>query len=108
MGKHAYFGGLFNLDEFDQEEADYAVFDDINGGFGFFPSYKQWLGGQFEFTATDKYRHKQMITWGKACIYICNLDPRNEWYKPGTTPDFTWMEENCTFYEVTHRVFIKT
>ena len=45
FGRHMYFGGLFNMDQLDTE-ADYAVFDDIQGGFEYWPAYKSWLGGQ--------------------------------------------------------------
>nr|UBJ26247.1 replication-associated protein [Giant panda feces-associated gemycircularvirus] len=104
LGPHSYFGGLFNLDEY-SESTDYAVFDDINGGLAYFPSYKQWLGGQFDFTVNDKYKHKRTVRFGKPSIYICNEDPREVWYKPGTRPDFAWMEENCVFVEATETIF---
>jgi len=104
LGKHAYFGGLFNLEDF-SESAAYAIFDDISGGFGFCPSYKQWMGGQFQFTVTDKYKHKVTVKWGKPTIWLCNRDPRLEWYKPGSTPDFAWMEDNCDFIEVVAPIF---
>ena len=105
LGSHSYFGGLFNLDLFNANDADYAIFDDISGGFGFFPSYKQWLGGQYEFTISDKYKHKMNIRWGKPAIWLCNQDPRYDAYKPGGRPDFEWMEENCVFVEVTNPIF---
>lgn len=105
LGKHAYFGGLFNLDEFNAIDCQYAVFDDINGGFGYFPSYKQWLGGQYEFTVNDKYKHKMSVRWGKPSIWLCNTDPRLDAYKPGGRPDFEWMEENCDFVEITEPIF---
>lgn len=87
------------------EDCKYAVFDDISGGFGFFPSYKLWLGGQFEFSVTDKYKHKRNVKWGKPTIWLCNTDPRLDWYKPGTAPDFEWMEANCDFVEITEAIF---
>jgi hypothetical protein len=104
LGDHAYFGGLFNLEDF-CEDSNFAVFDDISGGFSFFPSYKQWMGGQFQFTVTDKYKHKVTVKWGKPSIWICNTDPRWDCYKAGSSPDFEWMEENCIFYEVTDTIF---
>ena len=105
LGAHAYFGGLFNLDDFSESGAEYAIFDDISGGFGFFPSYKQWLGGQFQFTVTDKYKHKVTVKLGKPAVWICNRDPRIEWVKPGTNIDFAWMEDNCLFYELQETIF---
>lgn len=105
LGLHAYFGGLFNLDEFNAHDCKYAIFDDISGGFGFFPSYKQWLGGQYEFTVSDKYKHKMSVRWGKPTIWLCNQDPRHDAYKPGGRPDFEWMEDNCDFVEITEPIF---
>ena len=42
MGPHAYFGGLFSLDE-NLSDAKYAVFDDMQGGLEFFHAYKFWM-----------------------------------------------------------------
>ena len=69
-----YWHSYFNINDFD-ENADYAVFDDIAGGFQFFPNYKGWLGAQKTFTVTDKYRAKKRIDWGKPCIMLMNEDP---------------------------------
>ena len=91
FGKHSYFGGLFNLDQYDKT-AEYAVFDDLHGGMEFFHSYKQWLGGQKEFTSTDKYRKKQNIKFGKFSVYCSNTDPRDE-----KGADRDWLEGNCKF-----------
>lgn len=94
--KHVYFGGLFSLDEF-SEDVDYAVFDDLQGGLEFFHAYKFWLGHQQEFFATDKYRSKKLIHWGKPAIYCSNSDPRAD-----KGADADWLDANCTF------VFIDT
>jgi len=95
-----YFGGLFNLDTLDEDEADceYAVFDDMQGGFEFFHSYKFWLGCQMEFTATDKYRHKRRVKWGKPSIYCCNEDP----LAGGVDQD--WLRGNCLIVNVTQEL----
>lgn len=105
LGPHAYFGGLFNLEEFNEQSARYAIFDDIAGGFGYVPAYKNWMGGQFEFTVSDKYKHKRSVRWGKPTIWLCNTDPRLDWYKPGSNPDFEWMEQNCDFVELSRAIF---
>ena len=68
IGSHSYFGGLFNLDQY-EEDADYAVFDDLAGGMEYFHSYKQWLGCQKEFTVTDKYRHKGTCISANSLFY---------------------------------------
>lgn len=94
--KHVYFGGLFSLDEF-VEDVDYAVFDDLQGGLEFFHAYKFWLGHQQQFFATDKYRSKKLIHWGKPAIYCSNTDPRAD-----KGADADWLDANCLF------VFIDT
>lgn len=99
FGTHSYFGGLFNLDQFDNT-AEYAVFDDLAGGMEFFHSYKQWMGGQMEFTVTDKYRHKKHIKFGKFTVYCSNTDPRED-----KGVDVEWLEGNCIFVHVNSKVF---
>jgi len=96
LGSHVYFGGLFSLDEF-EENVDYAIFDDMQGGLEFFHGYKFWLGHQQQFFATDKYRGKKLITWGKPAIWLANDDPRAH-----KGADADWLDENCLF------VFIDT
>lgn len=78
-----------------REDADYAVFDDMQGGLEFFHAYKFWLGAQKEFTVTDKYRRKKRVTWGKPCIYLANQDPRED-----KGVDVAWLEGNCIFVYV--------
>lgn len=73
-----------------REDADYAVFDDIIGDFEFFRNYKAWLGGQYEFTLSDKYRGKRKFTWGKPVIMCMNNDPRM-----CSHVDLEWLEGNC-------------
>lgn len=92
LGPHCYFGGLFNLDEF-RDDVLYAVFDDVD--IDFFPHYKQWFGCQQEFTATDKYRAKRSVKWGKPIIWCSNDDPRE-----GKGIDRAWMNANCVFVQV--------
>ena len=71
---------------------EYAVFDDINGGIQFFPQYKWWLGHQNQFYATDKYKGKKLINWGKPAIWISNEDPREQ-----LGADVDWLNKNVTF-----------
>jgi len=93
LGNHAYFGGLFSMDE-DINEAEYAVFDDF-GGLKFLPAYKFWLGHQKQFYVTDKYKGKKLVDWGKPSIWINNEDPRQEF---GVRADeVEWLEANCIF-----------
>nr|UBQ66296.1 Rep protein [finch CRESS-DNA virus] len=100
LGKHVYFGGLFNLGELDDtNDVDYAVFDDMQGGFDFFHGYKFWLGAQAEFTVTDKYKGKRHIKWGKPSIWLCNLCPAAE------KVDWEWIEGNCTVVSLNEPIF---
>lgn len=99
LGKHAYFGGLFSLDE-STENVDYAVFDDIQGGLEYMHSYKFWLGCQKQFYATDKYKGKKLVHWGKPSIYIANEDPRTD-----KGVDTNWLEANCEFHYIGLPIF---
>ena len=89
LGRHSYFNLQFNLDSF-SESSDYAVFDDIQGGFEFFHAYKGWLGAQKEFVITDKYKRKKTIKWGKPCIMLMNDDPAG-----CAKADYEWLLGNC-------------
>lgn len=94
LGNHAYFGGLFSLDE-PIDDVDYAVFDDMQGGLEFFHSYKFWLGNQKQFYATDKYKSKKLVHWGKPAIYLSNSDPRED-----KGCDIAWLEANCVIVHI--------
>lgn len=99
LGKHAYFGGLFSLGE-DTSDVEYAIFDDIQGGLEFFHGYKFWLGHQRQFWATDKYKGKQLIMWGRPSIYLANNDPRLD-----KGADTEWLEANCKFVNISEPIF---
>lgn len=88
LRKHAYFGGLFSMDE-SLDGVEYAVFDDI-GGLKFLPSYKFWLGHQKQFYVTDKYKGKQLVEWGKPSIWLSNNNPLEE-----VGVDYEWLVANC-------------
>lgn len=85
---------MFNADKID-ESADYAIFDDLLGGFEFFKSYKQWLGQQAEFEVTDKYKRKRTVHWGKPTIVIMNDNP----WSYGQI-DHEWIIGNCDVIEI--------
>uniref|UniRef100_A0AAU6S5B5 Replication associated protein n=2 Tax=unclassified Gemykolovirus TaxID=2763233 RepID=A0AAU6S5B5_9VIRU len=103
LGRHYYTAGLWDLAGFD-ESVEYAIFDDMVNGLraGYF-KYKDWMGGQFNFTVQDKYAKKKRVNWGKAAIYITNVDPRLD--ANAGDIEWDWMEENCTFYEVREPIF---
>lgn len=99
LGKHAYFGGLYSLDE-PLDDVDYAVFDDMQGGLKFFHAYKFWLGAQKQFYATDKYKGKRLIDWGKPCIYLSNSNPLAD-----EGVDHDWLVGNCLFVNIEEPIF---
>lgn len=76
------------------------MFDDIQGGLEFFHGYKFWLGCQKQFYATDKYKGKRLIHWGKPSIWLSNNDPRED-----KGVDVGWLEGNCDFIPVDLPIF---
>lgn len=95
LGPHIYWNSMINLDTY-HADADYAIFDDFD--WKFMPNKKSWIGAQKEFTATDKYRKKKTILWGKPCIYLCNEED-----SPFVTMSPTergWYNLNCVTYYV--------
>lgn len=100
LGHHAYYNLQFNMDDF-SNDCKYAVFDDIQGGFEYWHSYKGWLGAQKQFVITDKYRKKRTIHWGKPSIMCTNDDPfamRNV--------DYDWLMNNCYIINVVDPICI--
>lgn len=93
-GSHDYHLNLFNIDDV-HTESEYAIFDDIMGGFDGFKSYKAWLGCQAEFTIDDKYRQKRKIHWGKPSIWLSNESP----FSSGNV-DHDWLQRNCVIVHI--------
>lgn len=83
------------MDDF-ADDCQYAVFDDIQGGFEYWHSYKGWLGAQKQFVITDKYKKKRTIYWGKPSIVCMNEDP---YLQRGV--DYEWLQGNCYIIHVT-------
>lgn len=103
LGPHVYNCLQFNVDDMraDLDTAKYAVFDDMQGGFKFFPSYKGWLGAQSQFTVTDKYRGKTTIRWGRPSIWLSNEDP---WMC--TDVDHEWLRGNCIIVHLQQSIIV--
>lgn len=95
LGQHMYFNGLFNIDDWNPD-AKYAIFDDFFD-WSKFSQYKQWLGAQHQFTATDKYRKKRTLIWGKPCILLSNQLPG--------FGDMDWVRSNCFILNVMGPLF---
>lgn len=62
---------MFSLDVWN-DDAQYLVIDDIE--WQYIPCKKALFGGQAEFIATDKYKKKRRIKWGKPTILLANPD----------------------------------
>lgn len=102
LGTHAYCIGLVSGAELKSADmVDYAIFDDIRGGFKMFPSFKEWLGCQAHVSVKCLYRDPILVRWGKPAIWINNRDPREE--LDGC--DTEWMEANCIFIEIGTAIF---
>jgi len=86
---------MFNLEKWNPD-ATYAIFDDWEDWTRFY-NYKQWLGAQFEFEISDKYKRKQTIIWGKPCIVVSNDLPDFK--------DMQWIYINCIIVEIKHPLF---
>lgn len=100
--RHNYFQGMWNISEL-RDDAEYAIFDDMIGGFEFFKQYKQWFGCQQEFTTTDKYAKKRKVIWGKPCIWLSNDDPR---MSPHI--DVDWWDKNVITVYIDHQLATPT
>ncbi|AXH73728.1 MAG: Rep catalytic domain protein [Cressdnaviricota sp.] len=89
---------LGNLIDIGAENIDYAIFDDIDWSNGALKGdgYKAWLGGQDDFTCTDKYKGKFTVSWGKPCIFLTNNDP----FKGLRPADANWLLGNCFMVDV--------
>lgn len=72
----------------------------MQGGLEFFHSYKFWLGCQAQFYATDKYKGKKLIHWGRPSILCANHDIRGD-----KGADIEWLEANCIFVYVDQPIF---
>ena len=117
LGVHAYTMGMVSGQVLcrDMPDATYAVFDDMRGGIGMFPSFKEWFGAQSVVTVKSLYRDPVQMAWGKPCIWLANADPRDQLKADITdrTPkgrvdliygDIDWLEANCIFVELQHSI----
>lgn len=96
LGRHTYFGGTFNLRMWDPE-CEYVVIDDNPEGLRGF-NYKDWLGCQHEFSATDKYMHKMVVPLhNRPTILVCNQNPLDDLHR---SIDRDWLVGNCIFVQL--------
>lgn len=89
-------------------DAEYAVFDDMQGGIKFFHGWKNWFGCQKQFSIKALYRDPQLLDWGKTMIWVTNTDPREEMKSHGsgyTYEDIDWLNANAIFVKVDKPLF---
>nr|WAE43016.1 MAG: replication associated protein [Cressdnaviricota sp.] len=98
LGRHMYFNGMFNLDDWDND-ADYLILDDFD--WKFIPSKKGLIGAQNTIVLSDKYRKKQTLIWGKPVIILSNHD--GDVYN--TCDERTWLLSNCTYFILHNKLF---
>ena len=71
----------------------------MQGGLEYFHAYKFWLGAQKQFYATDKYKGKTLIDWGKPSIYLANTNPLED-----KGADTKWILGNCDIVYLDHSI----
>ena len=71
----------------------------MQGGLEYWHAYKFWLGCQQEFYATDKYKGKKLITWGRPSIYLANTNPLED-----KGADVNWLEGNCDILYISRSI----
>jgi len=81
--------GYWNMGCF-RKDSEYGVFDDMD--FNTFKYFKQFMGSQAEFTASDKYVRNCIIRFGKPCIWLCN-ESMDIWKLDDSMQD--WISRNC-------------
>lgn len=97
-GSHVYYNGTWNMSKLDALSSDtkYIVWDDLFNWESF--NYKQWLGGQWEFDVTGKYRAPRTVSgWGRPSIICCNALP--------THLDNQWVKDNCIIVYIRFKLF---
>jgi hypothetical protein len=101
LGAFIYFRGTFNLKKLlsmNQDEIQYMIWDDVSWQDDALKKeqYKNWLGGQDNFTVSDRYMKKADISWSKPCIFLANTDPLAGCSKATQH----WLRGNCTIVDL--------
>lgn len=99
----------FILDELvsGMSSASYIVLDDISLSSCSISLWKGLLGAQKQFVATDKYRKKTVVKFGKPCIFLCNPDS-DPWRDNKLTVDFLdWLNLNCIKVDLEHPLYLQ-
>lgn len=102
LGRHAYFCGMWSLDE-PTHDVQYAIFDDLVTRWSQFDFLKPWIGQQKQMWVTDKYRGKRKIEWGKPVIILTQYDPRDH-----LDVDQEWLAGNAVIVHVNSSLIRQT
>jgi hypothetical protein len=105
LGSHLFFPGMFSAATVLESgpAVKYAVFDDMRGGIGFFPAWKEWLGCQREISVRKLHHDAVTWKWGRPAIWCCNRDPRTDMQREKSgffQDDVDWLEANCMFIDI--------
>lgn len=107
LGDHAYVSGMWDLSAFDGLPSHfwdfgYVVFDDLDWD-TFKLSRKSWLGGQRDFSVTDKYRRKRRIPGGIPAIVCLNQEDFTEEFRSFCFSN--WGLQNIEVVTLTNKLY---
>lgn len=92
LGEHVYISGAFNANLF-KRDYRFFVFDDVAPiADSLKRAWKQWFGGQRDFTVTGKYVKPFTVTGGVPAILCLNEDDYEEHFKSKVENE--WSREN--------------
>lgn len=98
LGPHVYISGAFNANLF-KSAYRYFVFDDVAPiAESLKRSWKQWFGGQSNFTTTGKYVKPFTVVGGVPSILCLNEDDYEEHFQDKLQS--SWSRENIIFVKV--------
>lgn len=101
LGPHVYVSGAFDATSFKSGEYRFFVFDDVAPiAESLKRMWKQWFGGQRDFTVTGKYVKPFRVSGGVPSILALNEDDYEEHFKAKLDND--WSKENIV------TVFVRT
>lgn len=100
LGRHMYFNGMLNLDDWD-DDAKYIILDDFSPDVAkYLPMWKSFFGAQRQFVLTDKYRKKRTVRFGKPLLWLCNECPRLDDHNARE-----WLKENSVTVWVNNKLY---
>lgn len=95
LSRHMYFCNYVDFKSGWDEQAEYAVFDDI--AWEHQPCKKFFAGCQESGVITDKYMAKRSVLWGKPSIFLMNQLPNFD--------DYPWYQTNCEIVNIINKLY---